>query len=65
MLITTAQSFQRIEDRSRLAEITALDVNINFRDNSLKFQFRISRITNVSPMFFFVPEKGLLWLEAK
>ena len=53
MLITTAQSFQRIEDRSRLAEITALDVNINFRDNSLKFQFRISRITNVSPMWFF------------
>jgi hypothetical protein len=36
-----------------LAEITALDVNIDYRDNSLKFQFRISRITNVSPMRFF------------
>ena len=47
MLITIAQSFQRIEDRSRLAEITALDVNKNVRDNSLKIQFIISRIINV------------------
>jgi len=47
MLITKAWSFQRIEDRSGLASITALDVNKNFRDNSLKFQFIISRIINL------------------
>lgn len=53
MLITSAQSFQIMEDRNSLAKIAALDVNIKFRDNSLEFQFKISRITNVSTMRFF------------
>ena len=47
MLIAKALLFQQIEDHSGLASITALDVNTNFRDNSLKFQFIIGRIINV------------------